>query len=296
VWTIDDGGRDGADRRANRLAGVDAWALAASSLAGGSGHGPGEATISDYEQAVAGAMPRGSAAILGVTPALRRLLPRVAPELGGVVCIDRSPMMLDASREVLRTTSVKESFIQADWLDLSKALVTPVDLIVGDMALDNLWFADWPAFFAQVALVLRAGGTLILGVGAAPAEFEDGDCVAVLETFGDGGTTAAGEGLWKGLQAIGAIGFDVTIPELRIARYSRALQTQILGHARNSAVDRAIEVLLRYEGRVCDAVWSRFTCEDVVRAARSPFRLKSPRGETLQRGDTRLPMVLCFRT
>ncbi len=291
--TIDNCDRDAVDRRVKGVAGVDTWALAASSLASGSAHGPDATTISDYEKAVAKVAPR-DAVILGATPALRRLLRRVAPQLD-LVCVDRSLTMLEASREVLQTRAIKERFIRADWLDLSEALAGPVDLVIGDMALDNLWFANWPVFFDQVALSLRDGGNLILGVGTAGAGFEAGDCAAVLDAFEDGGRTGTAARLWRDLEATGAIGYDVTIPELRVARYSRALQTQILGHDPSSAVDRAVGVLSLYERRMFDAVWSRFTCEDVVRAAHSRFRLKSPTKIPIKRGDARLPLILCFQ-
>src|ERR1044072_5867391 len=189
--------------------------------------------------------------------------------------------MLDASRRALAAGKrSRETFLKPDWPQVGRGVPSPLDLLIGDLALDNLWIASWPAFFEQCALTLRAGGWLVLGVGASPQAAEDDDCVATLETSGRKQPSAANPGmdLWRALERIGSIRVDPAVREVRVARFSESLQRQIRRPAQSAAAASAVERLGRYEEEVWAVVWPRRGCRHVIAHASPWFDLRSSRG------------------
>lgn len=98
-----------------------------------------------------------------VTQSLLERLPA-----GHVVALDASASMLAAARDRLAGAGERVSFVHADLLRLSPALLdgwAPVDAVLSTATFH--WVLDHDALFARLAAVLRPGGQLVAQFGGA---------------------------------------------------------------------------------------------------------------------------------
>ena len=97
-----------------------------------------------------------------VTEQILAALPR-----GRVVALDASASMLDQARLRLAHAGERVSFIEADLLELSPAMLggaAPVDAVFSSATFH--WITDHPRLFGNLATVLRPGGQLSAQCGA----------------------------------------------------------------------------------------------------------------------------------
>ena len=86
---------------------------------------------------------------------------------GRVVALDASPNMLDEARRRLAPAGDRVSFLQADLLQLTPAMLgadAPVDALFSTATFH--WVQDHDRLFANLAAVVRPGGQLIAQCGA----------------------------------------------------------------------------------------------------------------------------------
>jgi trans-aconitate 2-methyltransferase len=110
---------------------------------------------------------------------------------GHVVALDAAPSMLTEARKRLERFAGKVSFVEADLLALSPAVLgtnTPVDAVLSTATFH--WVLDHDRLFANMATVMRPGAFLVAQCGAA------GNIAGLLEAVRATGTDRAGVWLY----------------------------------------------------------------------------------------------------
>jgi hypothetical protein len=113
-----------------------------------------------------GAAPR--ALVLGATPELADL----ALDLGcPAIRMDCNPAMFDAAaKRQRRADRHGEQIVVGDWLDMPGIDDGAIDLVLGDMSLNNVTHAQMPRLFGQLRRITRAGSVLSVRQLALPPD------------------------------------------------------------------------------------------------------------------------------
>ena len=138
--------------------------------------------------------------VMGCTPSIRKLLEQHFPSVL-VYCADFSTEMYSATSESMGKLNPNETLIATNWLDLGAAMSEPVDVVIGDKAIDNVPFDRWSELFTQLAGVLAPQGLLVAHVGL-PDPGLKGTSFAVLVHK------------WEQLVALGAVPVDDAVTGL----------------------------------------------------------------------------------
>jgi trans-aconitate 2-methyltransferase len=82
---------------------------------------------------------------------------------GRVLAVDNSETMLDQARQTLAAQAAQVTFLQADLLELDRALEAKVDAIFSTAVFH--WIGDHDRLFAALHAVLQSGGALVAQCG-----------------------------------------------------------------------------------------------------------------------------------
>jgi trans-aconitate 2-methyltransferase len=125
-----------------------------------------------------------------VTAQLLERLPR-----GRVLAADQSPAMLAEARRTLEPYTDRVTFVEADLLEIDRALKDPVDVVFSTATFH--WIADHDRLFKALHRVLKPRGRLVaqFGGGANLARLRQAaDAVASSESFAP---SLRGKDLWR---------------------------------------------------------------------------------------------------
>lgn len=213
---------------------------------------------------------------LGCTPALRHL---AGAELGvsRLVVVDFSSEMYRRTSELVSPTW-GEDFVNVDWCDGEWEVIPPVDVVLGDRALDNVPLAQRRAFFAAIRRQCRSEGLFVCHTGLDACQLADASSDALVEQWTAewySGTSLQDcvDGLWDDLLASrgkrtqqGAIlSVEALWPHL----------TQIANHSRvSSGRATLVRELQRQYRESKTAEWYATTLEQSVKSAHPHFVLE----------------------
>jgi hypothetical protein len=220
------------------------------------------------------------AAVLGATWRLRDLF-LVNFESVPVFCIDWSRKMYDANTRILGRVPPLETFIAASWTGYE--LGTPVGVILGDKILDNLPFAEWPAFFDCAARHLSAKGSLVLH--CAPTLRTDETFFTAQDYLKKWATALregkcrpeiAASGFWEDLLTSSGSFGDKEQRTLCIAKHGPVNSL----FCKDGYEEKVLELFTEIFGASVGDVWCDYTIEDISTQAAGHFEVISTSNAT----------------
>ena len=135
------------------------------------GGSPDSDEIAAYAAGLSTAGDRsGTAVVLGMTPELRVL---ALSRFNRVFAVDSNPHSISLYRDWIATADRdRETFIEADWLDLARGITQPVEAVLGDGVFANLPDAATQSKLLDfVSKILAPGGRLVTRKAVIPDGF-----------------------------------------------------------------------------------------------------------------------------
>lgn len=235
--------------------------------------------------------------VLGATWRLREIFQSAEFSDVAVYCIDWSPILYDANTQILKKPSSLETFLQTSWTRYDLGM--QVGAIIGDKILDNLPFAEWPAFFERAATHLPLKGRLILHCAPVP----DGGSILSARGYlqkwagivrGSGiSVDDAASGLWEDLLTSSAKVGNIEDRVLCIGKH-RAEVDALVG---TDAVEQEILTsFFKIFGPSVDDVWCAYSLQDLAQHCLGKFSLLVAGKATDYKAAADQPIVSFLRT